>query len=151
MKKKSFTLVEVLIAMVLMGILVGFLFKTHLETSLAASKLTYKKQILARDQRLYFRLSQIFSSKASVKKQEDQLILHYDGGLDRDPDFRGPLTSLLYYKDKNVYLATWPEKGDPRLELLWENAPDLTLLLVPEKNPTLVKITINKIEFPFFL
>lgn len=151
MKKKSFTLVEVVIAMVLMAILVGFLFNTHLETSLALQKLEAKKKVLAQQHRFYFRLRQICSSHPSITEDHQQLILRYQGGLDLDENFRGSLTSALYFQNKNIYLATWPEKENPRLELLWENADSFTFTLFPEKHPTLLKITVNDTEFPFFI
>ena len=102
MKKKTLTLLEVVIAMSFMAVLIGVIFYNHMHIEKEFKKVEdYKHELLNRE-RLYFRLRQLFSH---LPKNGDpieltspqQLIVYQEAVLDHDEKFRGNSHVLLYF------------------------------------------------------
>src|SRR6185437_5510394 len=141
MKKRSLTLLEVTIVMLLASVLLGTLFYSQKDTALAEHQIEeVKAQVLERE-RFSLRLNQNLSSKTELKQTEENLLLGYDNGVDLNPQFCGPVLSQLYLQDHKLFLVTWPLKGNEegRLEILWNKADPFTVLFFDEAQNLWVK------------
>jgi hypothetical protein len=164
MRKRPVLLLELTISMVLMAAIVGILFASYREVSVVKADLKKEKEFVFNRQRLQLRLLQIFSHLNVVKPIDPQhLFFSYDNGPDLDSAFRGAVEGMLFIDRGKLYLATWPEKGNPRLEALYENVSKLELEIFdsekgqwspdyPTTKPFMMKLSLDKnMEIPFFL
>jgi hypothetical protein len=163
MRKRPVLLLELCIAMVLMGGIVAVLFSSYTDLSLSKFHLKEEKEKVFNRQRLHLRLEQIFSRLGSWKVLEKEgCFFSYDNGADLDPAFRGVVEGMIYIDKGELILTTWPEKGDPRQEILCENANNFSIEFFdsskgewiagyPAEKPFMIKMKLNKEEIPFFL
>jgi type II secretory pathway component PulJ len=112
-KKKSFTLIEIVIGLLLAAILVGGLFEIQRQFTLLQNKVEQAKQTVFERQRFYSRLAQIFKNLDSCRiddnaavSSEKVLVLEYVSDLDHDRNFRGKCTASLHKDGNNLILAT---------------------------------------------
>ena len=124
-KKHSLTLLEVIVAMVLLGILLTGLFQCFqqgLKKNIAAKEL---KQRVLQLELFQQHLKHLFTLQDEVwiKKHQDAvgnvLMLSYEQKLDPDFQMCGALMGMLYLnKNKELCFATWSEQGKDRIEIL---------------------------------
>jgi|GEM_PF-1958099 len=139
-KKYSLTLIELLVAIFLTGILLTLLWQTYHVYVKQASLLRQKQQDVYKVLFVKQRIDKLFAqgircqSKTSLftPKQRDgdscSFCLLYEGGPDPDPSFNGPLRSLLYVDDrKRLCLATWSFDRKSTVEVLQEDILSFSL------------------------
>lgn len=153
---------ELVISLVLFGAIIGILFSSYREFSLAKTALRKDKELILNRQKLQLRLGQIFSRLKSLKIEDHSCHLSYDNGIDIKKEFRGLLEAMLFIDKGRLALVTWPEKGDARKEILFESARSFSFSFFdtkkgiwtsqfPEQKPLMMKITIDQTTYPFFL
>lgn len=177
-RRKSFTLIEVVIAMLLMGMLLTFSFQVLKNIALTQNKLALDKEKIL--ERAYFneRFSLVFSHltpedkfKATEIAGHKGLLFSYDEGLDSDPAYNGDVFGFLYQDKDYLIFQTWPrkefDKGQRRKEFFFKNGSDFSWQLYdPEsrswiehwdkkKLPALIKIKIKQekelVEYGFIV
>jgi len=153
---------ELVISMVLFGFIIGILFSSFKEFSIAKTTLRKDKELILNRQKLQLRLGQIFSSLKTLKIENNACHLSYDNGIDLEEEFRGQLEAMLLIDKGRLALVTWPEKGDARKEIICEPAKSFSFSFFdtkegawtskyPEQKPLMMKITIDQTPYPFFL
>ncbi len=171
--KRSLTILEIAIAMVLMGILLTGLFSIFhqgFKKSIALKEIKYK---LLEQELFRLRLKQLFHSQEKLWLQDhsDARGLGLCASLERtfDADFgnAGSLLTMLYLNEKKqVCLATWTQKGQTRVEVLLDQVDTFECKLFDSKKkewtdawsfkmedkPIMVTITLirNHKEIPFY-
>jgi hypothetical protein len=162
MQKRPILLMELVISLVLFGAIIGILFSSYREFSLAKIALRTDKELILNRQKLQLRLGQIFSSLKTLKIEENACHLSYDNGIDLEKDFRGQLEAMLLIDKGRLALVTWAEKEKVRKEILCESAKSFSFSFFdtkngawtskyPEQKPLMMKITIDQTIYPFFL
>jgi hypothetical protein len=162
MKKRPVLLLELVISLVLFSIIIGILFSSYREFSLAKTALRKEKELILSRQKLQLRLGQIFSRLKTLKVENNACHLSYDNGLDIEEGFRGKLEAMLLIDKGRLALVAWPEKGKARKEILCESANSFSFCFFdtkigawvpkyPEQKPLMMKITIDQTIYPFFL
>lgn len=143
--------------------IVAILFSSYTDLSLAKFHLKEEKEKVFNRQRLHLRLEQIFSRLGSWKDLEKKgCFFSYDNGADLDPAFRGVVEGMIHIGNGELILTTWPEKGDPRQEILCENIDDFSIKFFdsskgawiegyPAVKPFMIMMKLNNEEIPFFL
>jgi hypothetical protein len=153
---------ELVISMVLFGVIIGILFSSFKEFSIAKTTLRKDKELILNRQKLQLRLGQIFSSLKTLKIENNACHLSYDNGIDLEKEFRGQLEAMLLIDKGRLALVTWPEKGKARKEIISESAKSFSFSFFdtktgawapnyPEQKPLMMKITIDQTPYPFFL
>jgi hypothetical protein len=162
MKKRPILLMELVISMVLFSVIIGILFSSYREFSLAKISLRKDKELILTRQKLQLRLGQIFSSLKTLKIENNACHFSYDNGIDLEKEFRGQLEAMLLIDKGRLALVSWPEKGDARKEIICESAKSFSFSFFdtktgawipkyPEQKPLMMKITIDQTTYPFFL
>lgn len=162
MRKRPVLLLELVISLVLFGAIIGILFSSYREFSIAKTALRKEKELILNRQKLQLRLGQIFSHLQTLKMENSTCLLSYDNGIDPDLEFRGILEAMLYIDKGRLALVTWPEKDVGRKEILLESASSFSFDFFdakkgtwtsqfPEQKPLMMQITIDKTKYPFFL
>lgn len=160
MKKRPFLLLELSIALILLTGVIAILFSSYRELSVGKHKLKECRENIFNKQRLQLRLNQIFSGLKVF--ESTQTLFSYDNGVDIDPNFRGTIEGLFHLDKDNLLLVTWPENGEPRVELLMEKVESFSVRFFdPAKGvwldsfstpkPFMAIVKINKEEIPLFL
>jgi type II secretory pathway component PulJ len=178
-KKGSFTLLEVIIGVFLLGILLTALFNCFyqgIKKNITAKEL---KQTVLNLELFQLRLKNIFSCLEGenplwLEKHPDasgpSLIASYKQNVDLDIDMCGSLEGMLFLnKNKQICLASWGENGKGRVEVLLDHVNSFECKLFDpekaqwketwtkkeEKKPVMAKIDLKwhkkKIPFVFFL
>ncbi len=153
---------ELVISLVLFGAIIGILFSSYREFSLAKITLRKDKELILDRQKLQLRLGQIFSSLKTLKIEENACHLSYDNGIDLEKEFRGELEAMLLVDRGRLALVTWAEQGKARKEILCESAKSFSFnffdakkgtwtATYPEQKPLMIKMTIDQTTYPFFL
>ena len=157
---------ELVISLILFGAIIGILFSSYREFSLAKIALRKDKELILNRQKLQLRLGQIFSSLKTLKIEEKACHLSYDNGIDLEEEFRGQLEAMLLIDKGRLVLVTWgekgAEKGKARKEILHESATSFSFSFFdskqgawipkfPEQKPLMMKMTIDQTTYPFFL
>ena len=153
---------ELVISLVLFGAIIGILFSSYREFSLAKIALRSDKELILNRQKLQLRLGQIFSSIKTLKMEETACHLSYDNGIDLEKEFRGQLEAMLLIDKGRLALVTWAEKEKVRKEILCESVKSFSFIFFdakkgawtskyPEQKPLMMKITIDQTIYPFFL
>lgn len=164
-RRQPILLLELLITLLIMGIVLEMLFLGYRQALVAKQKLYEEKEIVLGRQRLLLRLGTVFQTLQSCQKVAEGWFLHYDGGMDPEAHFRGPLEALLCIRGGKLLLISWPNEGLPRVETLYEDRNCKTLSFeffnsktgtfqssFPETKPCMMKIKIDSsLELPFFL
>jgi hypothetical protein len=162
MKKRPILLMELMISMVLFSIIIGILFSSFREFSLAKNSLRKDKELILNRQKLQLRLGQIFSSLKTLKIENNACHLSYDNGIDLEKDFRGQLEAMLLIDKGRLALVSWGEQGKVRKEIICESAKSFSfnffdtkkgiwISAYPEQKPLMMKIIIDQTTHPFFL
>jgi len=142
-RKKSLTLLEVIIALSLASILLTTVFSTYYQITVAHRKLEKAKEAVLSNKIIQQRLCYIFSHLSFEKKinsstqtesippfytsklpdsKEIALILEYNNGIDPDPSFCGNIKSELYLTHENeLCLMSYSLNGMKRKEIFKEN------------------------------
>lgn len=148
--------------MVLFSLIIGILFSSYKEFSLAKTSIRKDKALILARQKLQLRLGQIFSSLKTLKVENNACHLSYDNGIDLKEEFRGPLDAMLLIDRGRLAFISWSEKGEARKEIICESAKSFSFTFFdtktgkwgptyPEQKPTMMKITIDETPYPFFL
>jgi hypothetical protein len=145
-KKRSLTLIEVVIALAILGTILGILFS--LIQFLSKTKATNQalKQTLAPRHLLYMKLKQLAQGDAEMEIKNKVLTITKDNFIDPDPSFIGKIKYLLYLDQNALCLATWGRKKAHRLDVLMSDVRTLEFES-DEKEPTLVKVIVNGIPY----
>ncbi len=165
MVKRSFLLLEFMIALSLLGIIVAFLFSTYRDLSLTKTILQKERQEILSRQKLQLRLGQIFSQLNTLEiKQPHSYTFTYDNGTDPDLQFCGLLTGHLQIDPKHrLVLVSTSNQGPTRQEILGEEIKSFELKFFnrqkgewenkyPSEKPFMMQLTLNhSITLPFFL
>ena len=181
MKKKFFTLIEILIALFLIGTILTMLFRFFLSTSILEKKLQEVKEDVFFKNNLQVKFDTLFSnifhknfSKTPDFYTDEKNHLHFvfDNGIDPNPKFSSYLKAILFLnKNNDLVLQTMPLKKNPKIyreEILIKNVKSLNFEFFSKKDsnfitttswskkkldlPAALKIKINKnLSFAFFL
>jgi hypothetical protein len=173
--KRSLTLLEVVIAMLLLGFLLTGLFEClqlGLKKSIAAKELKHKVLQIELFQQRLKNLFSHFGGEAELilEKHPDAegqaLLFSYSQEIDPDFEMRGEVQSMLYLnRKKELCLATWSEAGKTRMETLIEKIDGFKCRLFDakkaewvdenEEDPVMIMIDLQcegkKMPFVFFL
>jgi len=126
MRRRPLSLLEVMIAIFIAGILFAVLFRSQMDTATSARTVEQVKQAVYQREKFYLRLLPLFSHLEKCALDEKRLVLTYDNGADPDPAFCGRVHSLLYMDKNCLLLATWGKEDKLRTEVLWEGAKGLS-------------------------
>ena len=119
-KKSSFTLIEVSIALFIIGILLSFLFNFFAQIIKVEKKIKITQHDLIEREHFQVKIKNIFSKISSIdiddqtitmytpKENEQTLFVIFDNGIDPDPNFSGPILGKFFIKNENFYLQTYP-------------------------------------------
>lgn len=178
-KRCPFTLLEIMIAITLMGILSTVLFSSLRHVLFANAEIQRLKQESHSKVVFKHRLEQMFSKLSNEKKgsaildyQEKpiSLTIQYKNGLERDSKFWHTVEGKLYIdqESKTIWLKTISKEGQ-REEILFQGAKGLSFLFFnpetkkweekwdsPSEVPLMLQVRIERIEdepldFAFFL
>ena len=177
MKKRSLTLLEVMIAMSLAAVLLGFLFQLFFRLSQANIVLEKGKERLLSRQAMHQRLSIAMSKTVKAEKSDEPSLFtlreSIDGStalawkvaqpIDRDPAFSGNQMHLLYcHKPQGLCLSTWSrDQTERRDEVLLGGVESIALQFFEDENgewqegwiskdkrPEMVKLIVKEKEHP---
>jgi hypothetical protein len=162
MKKRPVLLLELMISLVLFSVIIGILFSSYKEFSLAKTMLRKEKEAILAQQKCQLRLGQIFSHLKTLKIEGNACHLSYDNGIDIEKEFRGSLEAMLLIDKGRLALVTWPEKGGARKEILCDSAKTFSFEFFdtkkgdwsyqyPDQKPLMMKFTLDETTYPFFL
>jgi len=162
MRKRPVLLLELVISLVLFGAIIGILFSSYREFSIAKTSLRKEKELILNRQKLQLRLGQIFSNLQTLKMENSACLLSYDNGIDHKPEFRGILEAMLFIDKGRLALVTWPEKDLGRKEILLESVTSFSFDFFdakkgawapqyPEQKPLMMKFKVDQTTYPFFL
>ena len=139
-KKRSFTLLEVVIAILLLGFLLTGLFNVFqqgLKKSLSARELKQKVLQLELFQQ---KIKNVFAAADGVWTEEHPDAVGYSLCIDLkekiDPDFemRGKLQGMLFLNaKKEVCFVSWTKKGKSRIETLLDGVDSFSCRLFDPK------------------
>ncbi len=174
--KRSFMLMEVLIALFLIGIIMTALLQVYKNLSLQNVKADEAVEQILKQHTCSARLQKIFnglekSEKISLYTQGLKLFLRWDNGVNINPKLSGPLEGELCLKGKNLTLSCYRDKEKISEEIFLEGVEDLEFSFYdietdwvptwsPEKGvePPMIKIRLffdkekkKGWEIPFFL
>lgn len=136
MKKRALTLLEILIALSLAGILLTTLFSFYFQIFHTKIDLQKAKQIVEARAWTQQRLVQVFGHLVAEVEEKGlafyttihpdalgpALVFYYDNGIDCNFEYCGEKRAMLYLnKKKQLTLLTWPK----RAEILLEKASSL--------------------------
>jgi hypothetical protein len=177
MKKRPLTLLEVIIALSLTGVLLSVLFGFYKHLSFSNVSITAAKQTVLYREWTQEKLAQVFSAAlpkegfctVSLEKSIGKaLSFHYDNGPDPDPNYCHVVRGALHLNSKNeLCLITWPGRKQVLYagvkaihfsffdgeELSWKDAWS-----EEDRLPEMLKLTVYEdkhrdqpIEFAYFL
>jgi type II secretory pathway pseudopilin PulG len=139
-KKRALTLLEVAIAIVLLGFLLTGLFHTFrqsLKKNISARELKQKVfQLELFQQKMKTLLSRESGIKIGEHPQAPGLSLFFNYSEKTDPDFEmcGEMQAMLFLSDqKELCLATWSAAGKCRTEVLLDHVDTFTPSLFDPK------------------
>lgn len=153
---------ELVISLVLFGAIIGILFSSYREFSLAKTTLRKEKELILNRQKMQLRLGQVFSQLKSLKVEDQICHFSYDNPFDTEAAFRGELEAMLLIDKGRLALVTWSDKEKARKEIVCESAKSFKFLffdtkkgdwspLYPEQKPLMIKMTVDETTYPFFL
>jgi len=170
---KCFTLIEVLIAISLTGVLVILLLNYFKNSASAHARMVKDEQSLLEEERMHLRLTHLFNHLAPPPSEKESLIFYtfssvesrfpalvfaYASGVDKEPAFCGTLQAMLYLsREGELSLVSFPEQGGGRKEFLLDAVSSLSFSFFdPEKMewkntwektsylPIIVKMTLSQ-------
>lgn len=178
-RRYSFTLLEVMIALVLMGVLLSALLGIYRhivvrnkELAILTEEIAERELIRKKLQFLFIHLSlesQKNSSSFYLGKEEgqDALCILYDNGKDYETAFSGIVEGRIYAKDKKLFCKTKGVNGLVRNEILARDIRALSFSFFDQKSapqavwvaewkenktyvPAMIKMVLDRTEFVFF-
>jgi len=153
-KKHSFTLIEVVIALSLMGIISGVLFSYWRDLNIKSARIEQVKATFLQRESLQIRLSEIFSLLTDdLTATEDELTFRYDNGVDPNPHLCGEIEGRLFFESGVLFLESKSlEQDEMRLESLMREVKNFRFdLFEVDEEPIHLRLFIDDITFPFFL
>ena len=132
LKKRAFSLVEVLIALPLLALLSSILLNTYFQISVWSKKeqAIYKEHLQERYMRV--RLSHILSHLVRDGKnkkpfyKEGIFYFKYDNGINKNPIASSTVSSTLFLREKSLYLEVFDkDKNLIRQEKLLDNIDEI--------------------------
>lgn len=180
MKKRSLTLIEIMIALGLAGLLLTTLFSFYQQLFITRAQLQKSKEVATQRIWVQERLIQVFSQIATeveedlglafylgkeASAQSSVLNFYYDNGMDPDPHYSGVIKAMLFLNQKKELLL---QLSPSRKEVLMEGVKDLQVLFFDPKEkvwgsdwenqegglPPMIKLTLTDAtatDFVFFL
>ncbi|MGR3973812.1 MAG: hypothetical protein QRY72_04515 [Candidatus Rhabdochlamydia sp.] len=118
-RKRSFLLLELLIAFSLMAIIMQLLFSGYHQFIILKSQLQQETSLIMDRQRLFLKLKAPFSSLTSCALTPFGLYFTYENSRDIDPAFRGSLKAVLYVEDQTLILLSWVSSSVYRKERIY--------------------------------
>ncbi len=150
MRKRSLTLLEVIIAFTLLGFLLTALLPIYFQTKKQQILFEKGKEEILQRLRFYFRIKHLFENSATVKIEKDHLVFTYDNALDPDKSFRANVASTLKWNGKEIVLKTASKSGQSRPdEILWEKVTSPISFETAEQDSETLMISVNRILFRF--
>jgi hypothetical protein len=152
MRKKTFLLFEILVALSLMGMLVSILFSFMVQSMRVEKKMEMARKWILERQNLQIRIQDILTTLAPAETspslftqkfpelEQESIIAIFDNGIDPDPLFSGTVIGRIYLDEhKNLCLAYWPypitEQNNPwRKEILARDITDFSLSFLKSSN-----------------
>ena len=122
MRKRPVLILELLISLTLFTVIIGILFSSFKELTLAKTTLRKDKELILNRQKLQLRLSQILSRVSELELKNEGCFMTYKNELDWNKNFRGTLEGMLYIDAGRLVFVSWPEEGNARKEILYEAA-----------------------------
>jgi hypothetical protein len=149
-KKKSLTLLEVLVALVFLGFIFTFLLSTFSQTIKTSSRLKNIKTEAFSRFHVHRRLFLLFSHLGSLTKNKNSYFFYCDkhpytsssflaftinGILDPDPQFCGVNHCSLHLQDKTLFLTITPENNPSltRQEILLHEVKSIDFTFYKQK------------------
>ncbi|HEX4839747.1 MAG TPA: hypothetical protein VFU89_04835 [Rhabdochlamydiaceae bacterium] len=162
MKKRPVLLLELVISLALFSTIIGILFSSYKEFSLAKTSLRKEKELVLGKQKFQLRLGQIFSKLKTLKVENNACHLSYDNGIDSEEEFNGALEAMLLIDKGRLALVTWSDKEAVRKEILFESAKSFSFQFFdakkgiwshqyPDQKPFMMQLIIDTTPYPFFL
>jgi competence protein ComGC len=151
-KKRTFTLLEIVVATCLLAILLSGLFTTFHHILKTHFEVKDKKQKAFQLELFQQRMKNLFScqKKVWIENHPDlnQSALHliYEEKLDHDLARTGSQEGIFYLQDKKLYFVSWTEEGLPRIEVLLDQVDDLTCQLFDRKKREWVSAWPKQVE-----
>jgi len=144
--KRSFTLIEVLIGFALASLVLGMLFTSLYETSLASSRLEKAEKVILGRAEFQQRLDAVFGNLIHHKEgnplyltlnenEPNTLHLQFRGGIDPDPCFSDQVEGVLKLNNQDL--------------LFQVNGNTLPGKTAPEPRVAILKRGVTKIEYEF--
>jgi len=141
-KKRFFTLIEVIVSLSLITIILTFLFGYFSKITKVEQDIEDLKKIVYKQNHLHIRLNNIFANlyakefdenvfytKFEKNKKNLSLIINFDNGIDPDPNFSEIVKAEIFIDKKNdLILEIWPNDKKiktTRKELLFSNVNKL--------------------------
>jgi type II secretory pathway pseudopilin PulG len=177
-QKRPLTLLEVMIALVLAGFILYYLFDAHSRAEILNVKLERAKERVVLAKNVQQRLMQLFGAIVPPKTENPSLytsnsidgttlFLLYDAGIDPDPQFWGPITAELSLQDLNFSLISTSSIVEKRSEILYRDVKRIAFQFYDKKGqgfafwdktkeslPTLIELTLffadDQLDFAFF-
>lgn len=161
-RKRSFTLLEVIIASFFCVLIVTFLFESRRQFTLKQGEIEKVKEEVFAHEKIYLRLKPIFLNLERCEWKNGVLHLEHVSFIDREKTFRGKLSSTLQVDQGKLVLKTFGHQENVREQILSED-PSLSLNCLvfepakgewrpPElkdKKPDFVKLEIGTVIYPF--
>jgi hypothetical protein len=152
--KKRFTisLIEVIIALFLTGIIITFLWRAFFQTQKNILHVEKKKNLALQNHFFYQKMARLLchipskpGASALFTYQEtknDPLTFFFltDRPVDPDPDFSGTCLQNLYLIGEDLCLATWGNRDKVRFEVLKSHVSSLTITFFDSKEKKWIPI-----------
>lgn len=134
MRRRSLTLLEVVIGFALTAILLSFLFSSFRHMAKLGAKVQKGREAVHSRSIVQLRLGQLFENlNADEKKSSfytdkhpdsfsEALYFTFDNGIDRDPQFCGLIKAALYLNPKKELCLTLLSEKKERKEVLFKRA-----------------------------
>lgn len=149
--KKNFLLLEILIALSLMGTMISLLFSFMVQSLRVEKKIEKARLAILERQNLHIRLQDLLTSLSPQgnqpalysqkfpKEENESLVAFFDNGIDPDPLFSGIVTGRIYIdEDHNLTLVYWPLEGEKRRlwrkEILFTNVSKISMQYLGESH-----------------
>ena len=148
MRKRSFTLIEVTLALPLMALIFSFLFMTYSRTVKNNKDLDLRENRALKDHYFQRRLQKKLWLATDEKKapkeffKKEAFLFYYYHGISLDPHARGKLLAKLFLENRTLKLALYQNKGKTlvRTEALLEDIDQLNIEYLYEASSTNNKI-----------
>ncbi len=150
MRKRSLTLLEIIIAFTLLGFLLTALLPIYFQTKKQQILFEKGKEEILQRLRFYFRIKHLFENSSIKVNKEGHLVFTYDNPLDPDENFRTKVTSTLKWNGQQIVLNTTSENGIPKPpEILWETVKKPVFPTSLEPSNTTLTLSVSDILFRF--